>query len=762
MDVYRKEIYDEYPDLAEGYRDAIAKVRQGFTDPRPKQDILTLLLLSRVLGNDFQPTDAFLAAALYDQDSPPAGLLRDLEDLSNAGLIWRRQAETPVWELEGGGGTQIGGLIEEEEAKLPTRSFAEMLINDAELREDLLPQCGIHDLDPSPAGIIRSLRVDLVEDLTTRKVVDLPHEGLSAQVFFALPANDLQASQQPRQIDELEAPGVPTYLWLPSRGLSDLLEDLRRYRAILNLVQRAALGDGPRRRLQNKADQVRAGLRAALNQRLGRQALRQRDVSIRRLDDPEETVTPQSWHGFVDHLDQQVRNACSKEVQVRAMNANRLYVPEGERRIRGIEKLLQNILDFDDLPASGRNDLFGEVETSELAALIDGTLGVYTNRLMIERASGWDLKTPDEADGPMGEVLRLIRDSLLDKRKKVHDIADLRGVLVRPPYGLPFSVMPIFAAVAIRKDYARLKWVNKQGTFSSLLWSAFTPNGDGFKLRFDTFPPKQREVLEALRGALRMREPGAAQDPDERAREAVKEVRAYYAELPKELKQSSKLPDETKRLFDLLKRPGQDDQEVAKLLCDLVQSADGPEQQRDQLREMLDAVDRIADERRAVVRQIVDGFSRDPEQWQRIRQTLLDQDNEALAVAIARVHANQADGLDRLAMRLLRKPFAECSDIEVGRLGGELEAILEAIVRPPAPPPPPPSPPGGGDPSTGRGSSGPDVTSAPEAPAAAFRRELTQLVAKYRTELSSDELREIVASITARQSEESMAEGAGG
>jgi len=35
-------------------------------------------------------------------------------------------------------------------------------------------------------------------------------------------------------------------------------------------------------------------------------------------------------------------------------------------------------------------------------------------------------------------------------------------------------------------------------------------------------------------------------------------------------------------------------------------------------------------------------------------------------------------------------------------------------------------------------------------------------VARYRTELSSDELREIAASITAAQSEESVAEGAGG
>jgi hypothetical protein len=110
-------------------------------------------------------------------------------------------------------------------------------------------------------------------------------------------------------------------------------------------------------------------------------------------------------------------------------------------------------------------------------------------------------------------------------------------------------------------------------------------------------------------------------------------------------------------------------------------------------------------------------------------------------------------------MCLLDKRFAECSDIEVGKLGGELGAILEAVLRPPPPPRPPP---GGGSSTTGHGTTGPDGTSITEAPALAFRRELTQLVARYRTELSSDELREIAASITAAQPEESMAEGAGG
>jgi hypothetical protein len=758
MQVYRKEIYDEYPDLADGYRDAVAKVKQGFSSPQPKQDILAVLLLARVLGDDFQPTDAFLAAALYDQDSAPASLLGDLEDLSNAGLIWRRQAESPVWELEGSGGIQIGGLIDEEQARLPQRGFAEMLANDSELRDDLLPQCGIHDLEPSPAGIIRSFCVGLFEDPQAPKVFDLPHEGLSAQVFFALPSSDVRAGEILRLIDGLERTEVPTYVWLPSRGLSDLLDSLRGYRAILNLLQSAGLGDGQRRQLQSKADQVRAELRDALSQRLGRQALRQREVTIRRLGDPEEVVTIQSWHGFVDYISQQMLAAYSNEVPVRAMNANRLY-PDSDRRVRGVENLLDKILEFDDLQASARNDLFGENETSELAGFIDGTLGIYTNRLLIERASGWDLKTPDEADGPAGEVLRLIRDRLLDSRKKVHDLTELRKELVRPPYGLPYAAMSVFAAVAIRKDHVRLKWVNKTGAFSSLLWSAFTPNVDGFKLRFDTFPPKQREVLDAVRKALRMPEPEVALDADERSRGAVKAVRTYYAGLPDALKRSAKLRDEAKRLFDLLKRPGQDDQEVAKLLCDLVQSAQNLEQQSDLLRNMFDAIERIADERRALVRQVIDRFSRDPQEWRRIGETLRSQSDEMLAVAIARVQANEEDGLDRLAQRLRGMPFAACSDVDVGWLCGELEKILEAIVRPPKPATPSYTV---GDSTADHEPKGPDTMSTSETPADMFRQELTQLVARYRTKLTSTQLEEILAGVTAPQSQGPLADHGGG
>jgi hypothetical protein len=745
--VYRKEIYDDYPDIADAYRDADAKVKQGFANPGPKRDILSVLLLSRVLGEDFQPTAAFLAATLYDAEVAPAQLIQDLEDLLKAGLIWRRQADTPVWELEAGGGTQIDGLIEEELGNLPERTFAQMLTDDEALGQDLLPQIGLHDLEPSPAGIVRSFQVSLLEYPRSPGLLDAPPEGLSVQVFFALPPSDARAADAAQAVEALEAPELPTYVWLPTAGFGDLLPALRRYRAILNLLKGSGLGDGPRRQLRSKADEIRLTLRDALNQRLGREALSRREVRIRQIGDAEEDIAVSSWHGFVEYLDQRVSAACSKEVQVRAMNANRMILPEGQRRIRGMHELLEKILEFDSLRESDRNDLFGEQETSEIAAVIDGTLGVYTNRLMVERASGWDIKTPDEADGPVGELLRLIRDRLMDKRKKDHSIAELRAELMRPPFGMPVTVMPIFTAVAIRKDHARLKWVNKDGAFATLLWQAFQAP-EGYRLRFDTFKQSQHDVLVALYQALPKRPdlPGQS-DPDEQARATVKALRDYVSDLPEAIRKSSKLSPAARSLFEFVKRPGQDAQSIADFLIKLRKAEDGDAQQDDALRELFLSVDRVADERTAMLREVVDRASRDNDQWPKISQALHDQGRDALAVAVERIRQNEDDGADRVTTILMGgKRFSHCSDMEVGLLAGELKAIFETALRPAAPPRPPPPPPHPDEAGTGPGPGSANPTPPDTGAGAAdhFQEDLKRLWAKYQGQLGDERLSELV------------------
>lgn len=625
-----------------------------------------------------------------------------------------------MWELEAEGGTQIEPLIEQEIKRIPNRTVAGYLQDFEDLRQDLLPQCGIHDLDPSPAGIVRSFEVRVLGDLTGGPAPRASDERLSALVLFLTLEDPRQAEQAIARCEEIPAPPVLTYVWIPRRGLAELAEPLRRYLAIARLLQQQAAGEGVARRLRNEWDKIRRMLRGEIKERLGRIALERGEVAIKRLGDPDEQANVTSWHGFGEYLAERVQARYPKEVKVRSMNANRLYNRD-ERKINRIENLLHNILNFDDLPPKLRNDLFGERDSSELAALIDGTLGVYSNGLLIERAEGWGLKTPDEAHGPVGELLSLIRDTVLDKRRrKVCEIAELRSKLIAPPFGLPTTVMPVFTAVAIRKDASRLKWVNQTGAFESLLWDAFAV-GSTSKLRFDTFKHRQLQVLNALHQVLRL--PASASiDPEEQARETVSGLRSYYGGLPDAVKGSARLPEGARDLFQVLKRPGLDSQDVADCLLGLVQGAADADQIRARLQGPFDVIEAIKDERAAAVRQTIAPFMRDRKQ--RIAETLQREGRADLAAALKRVDQDEPEGLAQVARIVAGKELDRCTDIEIGRLSGDLQRLLERAAQPEPLRPP---------------ESGPSAEET-------FRQELAALIERYQATLAVGRLEAILTS----------------
>lgn len=742
LKVYRKEVFEEYPGLADAYKHAAATVIQGFPEPRlPKYDILGVLLLARVLGEQFQPTDSFLAAALYDAETAPLALMQDLEALHRAGLIWPRETDIRVWELESESGTQIEPLIAEGLAQLQSRTITGYFQYHPDLLQDLLPQCRTHDLDPSPAGIVRSFEVRLLPDDLTDRVAPTPKdERISALILLLMLTDERQADQAIAHCDAMQAPRTMTYVWIPRRGLRDLIEPLRRYIVIAGLLKQQAAGEGLSRRLRNEWDKVRRLLRTEIKERLGRVALERGDVTIKRLGDSDEQVSVTSWHAFTEYLAVGVQALYPKEIMVRTMNVNRLYSPD-ERKITRIENLLRNILHFDDLPPDLRNDLFGEGVGSEAAALIDGTLGVYSNALLIERGDGWGLKAPDEAVGPVGELLRLIRDTVLDKRRKSCEIADLRATLMAPPFGLPAMVMPVFTAVAIRKDAGRLKWVNRTGAFESLLWDAFSA-GTAMKLRFDTFTPKQREVLDALSDLLRL-PLSAARDPDERGHGAVSGLRAYYADLPEAVKGSAKLSGAARDLFQVLRKPGLDAQDVANALVDISKGAVDGEQIRAKLRELFDAIASITDERAAAVRQVITTALSERDKKQRITGSLRKQGRLELIEALERVELGAAEALSEVARSMIGKALDQCSDIEVGSLSSNLQRLLEEAATPePAPLPDPLVP----DPERLDGVATPKDTiySPPVIPGPSteerFRQELAALIERYQVALDAKQL----------------------
>ena len=633
-----------------------------------------------MLGDQFQPSDALLSAALYDTETDSVALKQELEILQNAGLIWRREnMDVPVWELESDSGTQIEPLIEQELKQLRAKSLAAYFQDHEDLRQDLLPQCGCHDFDPSVAGIVRSFEVRIVDELAGNPAAVSNDPRLSALVLLLAVPDARQVESAINVCATLPVPETLTYVWIPKRGLAELVEPIRRYLVLSGLLKPQAAGEGVARRLRNELDKTRRALRTEIRERLGRVALERDDVAIRRIGDPDEQIKATSWHGFTDELETRVQALYPKEVQVRAMNANRLY-NVGDRKISRIENLLANLLHFDDLTPNLRNDLLGENETSELSALIDGTLGVYTNGLLHERSDGWSLKSPVEAEGAVGEWLRLIRDQILDKRRKSCKFAELRAKLIAPPFGLPTSVIPIFTAVAIRQAVSRLKWVNRTEPFESLLWDACCM-GAVLESRFDSFQPKQLQVLDALHRAMGL-PPSAATDAENRARETISKLRAYYKELPDAVRHSSKLSLATRQLFETLKRPGLDAQDVAEALLETVRGAADIDQMVEILQGIFDAVAMIRDERLAVMRQVIAESFKTPERRRLIIDNLSQRGNTELAQALERVDQDEAAALSEVSQLIVGKPLDQCSDIEIGRLSGDLARLLERAEEP--------------------------------------------------------------------------------
>ncbi len=253
-----------------------------------------------------------------------------------------------MWELESDSGTQIEPLIEQELKQLRSKSLAAYFQDHEDLRQDLFPQCGCHDFDPSEAGIVRSFEVRIVDELAGNPAAVSQDPRLSALVL-------LLAVQDARQVESainvcatLPVPGTLTYVWIPKRGLAEMVEPIRRYLVLSGLLKQQAAGEGVVRRLRNELDKTRRELRKEIRERLGRVALERDDVAIWRIGDPDEQIKATSWHGFTDELEMRVQALYPKEI--RSGDEREPAYNAGDRKISRIENLLANLLHFDDLP----------------------------------------------------------------------------------------------------------------------------------------------------------------------------------------------------------------------------------------------------------------------------------------------------------------------------------------------------------------------------------------------------------------------------
>ena len=677
----------------ERYQRALARIPADLpaSELQAKQALIKLLLLTQLLGENFQATELFLACALYDakpNTSAATELSKDLAWLKAAELVWKNDV-TGEWLLLGDSGVNVESLIADK-LNLFAGRIPETLFKDhPDMLADLLPMVGMHDLEPSVCGIVRSYQVSLSTPPINNQL-KLEKLTLSGQVFLVLAKDAEEIDVVKDRISEMKV--APIYFWLPVVGIRSesvniegkdfkLSGLLCRYLALQVLLKEKTASDHLRRQLTAKWEKNRQDLVKILRVLYGRDGLTSGKSQIVQAGTTN-SLPCNSWHEFRSVLAKKIQGLYDLEIPIRANNMNRL----NDEKYTGsskVQKIVERILDFANNPTY-QTDLLGEdKETSEPSALIDGVLGV--NQLFIQRSSGWDIKKIEESDGKVKDVLKLLHDKLLRKREQPFLVTELRDELVAPPYGLPACTLAIFSAVAVRDEVKRLRWSDSKVSFADNLTEAFNENSKLSIRRFE-FSTKQLAILTALSHFFKLKKMGQ-QSFEEFAVEVVQALRKFINEQPDAVKNSGQLSGQIKELVKFLQQIGKSQQDVAEFLLKLLALDKATEhtvvtEGQGKLKELLDDFERISHAKLHELKQTVQSIlPNSPETKSQLIANLNHHSasNEAKAFARLLEEHGQVDEIcpDKITQALLNKPTEQCTETEIGECRGILKTLVE-------------------------------------------------------------------------------------
>lgn len=693
VDYYAENLKEKKSKEWQRYHRALIKIPVSFKpeEIESKQAILKLLLLAELLGENFQASDHFLATALYDaapNTSASHQLNTDLEWLKVADVIWKNDV-TEQWTLIGDSGVDIEALIIGKLSYFAGRSPETLLKDHHDMLEDVLPQVGLHELEPSNCGIVRSYEVSLLTPPLSNQI-KLDSPTLSAKVFLVL-AKDLDDIEAIKvQITENHADNL--YFWLPLagvRGESITVGDkqfklsglLCRYLALDLLLKEKTATDELRRQLQAKWEKNRQDLLTILQRLFGRESLENGKSQILKAGQAD-ALACKNWHRFRRQLATDIQAMYPKEISIRAMNLNILnnesYTGKGKTL-----KIVERVLDFQSNPTY-RTDLLGEKDSSESAGLIDGVLGA--NQLFIEQADGWNIKKVEEAQGKTQDVLKIIRDTLLRKRDKPYLVTDLRTKLIAPPYGLPSATLAILTAVAIRHDVPRLRWTNTKGetNFAKNLNSAFS-EGSKVTIRLFDFTKKQIIVLSAIGTHFNLLK--KEKTDEEYATECNKALRDFVNNQPEAVKSSGQLQDKTRFVVKFMQKIATNPQDLADCLIGLLGAETDNDKARQQIKILLGDFEKITNSNSHEIKQT---FERLIPKNKAFKDTLVNRLNhedaspkaKALSNLLAEHDEDKELDVNQVTQILLDKPFGECNQIEIGECKGHLKTLIEYHQQP--------------------------------------------------------------------------------
>ena len=115
---------------------------------------------------------------------------------------------------------------------------------------------------------------------------------------------------------------------------------------------------------------------------------------------------------------------------------------------------------------------------------------------------------------------------------------------------------------------------------------------------------------------------------------------------------------------------------------DITRAASDADQIRATLQSIFDLVESIKDERAAAVQQVITPVLQEPDRKERVTSVLKTQGKSDLAKALERIDQGQSEGLSDVARIMVGRGLDQCSDIEIGRLSGDLQRLLEQAMSP--------------------------------------------------------------------------------
>jgi len=325
------------------------------------------------------------------------------------------------------------------------------------------------------------------------------------------------------------------------------------------LLKEDAHGEGLKRQLEAKWEKTRQDLQTHIGELFGRQGLEYGKAKIYKSGEPN-PLSCTSWHQFRIDLAKTVQQDYPNEIHVRNMNLNKVCDEDYLGR-KMLTDIIEKVLDFADNPAY-QDDLLGEKDTSEPAAIIDGVFGA--NDLFIQRASGWDFKRIDETDGALREVLNKIHGDFFRRSSNPFRVVSLREALMAPPFGLPPVSHALFAAIALRQDQKRLAWQGsaRNKSFATNLSNAFEKDSN-YETRLEDFSKHQEWILSLLGASL----PNPFMTYE--TKKVIGNLQTYLDTLPEAIKASPKLEGTARLLVRLMSASNKSPHQIADSLIEI-------------------------------------------------------------------------------------------------------------------------------------------------------------------------------------------------